>query len=61
MSPEPIPEKRSSGTGSEANQKMDISDLSDSHVESVDGTSITRKKTLRKIDTYLLPLVRLSL
>lgn len=61
MSPEQIPEKRSSGTGFEVNQKMDSSDVSDSHVEAVDGTSITRKKTLRKIDTYLLPLVRLSL
>lgn len=61
MSVEQIPEKRSSGTGFEADQKMDFSDVSGSNVEAAGGTSITRKQTLRKIDTYLLPMVKLSL
>ena len=62
MSPEQVTEKRSSGTSFEVDQKMDSkmdsSNVSDNHVETASGTTITRKQTLRKIDTYLLPLVR---
>lgn len=62
MSLEQVPEKPLSGTGLEVDdQKMDPSDASDSHVETVGEIPITRKQTLRKIDTYLLPMVRLSL
>ncbi|KAL5352336.1 hypothetical protein ACLOAV_002283 [Pseudogymnoascus australis] len=57
MSPEQISEKGSTGTGFETNQKMDRCDVSDSHVETVGDVSITRKRTLRKIDTYLLPMM----
>jgi hypothetical protein len=57
MSLEQVPEKRSSGTGFEVDQKMDSSNASGSHVETAGGTTITRKQILRKIDTYLLPLV----
>ncbi|KFY45749.1 hypothetical protein V494_00795 [Pseudogymnoascus sp. VKM F-4513 (FW-928)] len=57
MSVEQIPEKRLSGTGFDDSQKIDSSDVSGSHVETAEGTSITRKQRLRKIDTYLLPLM----
>ncbi|KFX87987.1 hypothetical protein V490_07909 [Pseudogymnoascus sp. VKM F-3557] len=57
MTPEQTLEKRSSGTGFEDNKKMDSSDIADSQVETVEGISITRKQIVRKIDTYLLPLM----
>ncbi|OBU00655.1 hypothetical protein VE01_01284 [Pseudogymnoascus verrucosus] len=57
MSLQQVPEKRLSGTVFEVDQKMDSSNGSDSHVETAGGTTITRKQTLRKIDTYLLPLM----
>jgi hypothetical protein len=61
MASEQTLEKRSSGTGFEDNKKMDSSDVADSQVETVEGISTTRKQVVRKIDTYLLPLVSLLL